>query len=1444
MKIRYIHIIIGLVICLPNILLAQLDADFNTSYVDGCAPFLVTFINNTPHNSGNEYYWDFGNGNSSTIQSPTTSYSNSGNYNVSLTVTNGSIVQTVLKPNYIKVHQPPIVGFSPDININQCAPFDVKFQSVISDSKSYTYIWDFGDGIQSADMNPKHTYSEAGVFSVSMVVIDEYGCFSQEVHENLVHSNKPLPKFTVNEVESCNGELTVSFNNNSQGVGELMFEWNFGDEAVGNDENPVHYYGNEGIYNVDLTVTDEIGCSQSIDAANLISITNTIADFSFDNDTVCLNQEIQFTNTSVNSRRFYWDFGDGTTSNDSNPAHSYLDYGDYLIKLIIENRDCKDSIIKRIHVEEVVADFYTNKSYSCEVPVTINYINISKNAMTYQWVFGDETTSKLRNPEVIYDSTEELEKNGRVIYSDKLIVVSKYGCSSTITKSDNIIINIPSIQISDGPSSGCIPLESEFTLKDNYSNDIDNIEKINWKFKDNVVSRGASWKNTFKEEQIGQLVLEVETELGCISSVKKIISTGSKLDADFMVKDKNTFCASDAVIFTNTSVNKELITNLDWKFGDGTKSFFGVPMHSYKDTGYFDVTIVLDYNGCISEKTKEKIVYIKGPVVNFERINACNGSKDIEFLSDINDATSYTWDFGDESSILLNNPSPIHNYASTGTYKVQLSSNNSETGCSYTRIKDIKLTELEAILDTSRSAPCLNNAISFNAKNSLFYHNFIHDDLVKPFLIDYGDGSEVDFSDTITSHKYSAPGEYDVTLTIKDINGCEDIEVMPITIYKPQPKFDSDYKQGCLPVQFEFTDLSEPKDDIAKWLWNFGDGETSSIANPIHEYLGFGEYDVSLTVTDRHLCTSEMIKLNDISVIEPDAEFRAKDTTVCINTDVELYDVSLSNIDFYEWDLGDGTKSNLVKPIHKYSSAGDYPVSLKIIDDHGCVIENILSDFISVQEAPIPNFTSSVQQSDCYPFQVEFSDITLSNGIHGWNWIFGDNLNTSIVQDPKHMYTKPGKYDVTLIGSSSYGCSDTITKKEFITIGGPYANIVVKDTSCIYDNILFSLEDKQNVSKVFWDFGDGTYSREEEVTHKFNRKGLIYPSLILETNSSLNCNKVLKDTIYIDNLTARINLVDNTGIGCEPYDVSYINNSIESNEVEWKFPDQSISEIQSPVNTIHKAGNYITQLVSTSNSGCTDTTHVSLIVNPLPTITMIQDTFMCLNSNIMLWSEGGVKYNWNNTLELDDATIQNPIASPNKTTLYKLEVTDKNDCTDYDSVKVVVQQYPKVNLQDSTIIIGETIKIDISDNEIKTYKWNVNNSISCLNCSKPEFSPLQSQRYVVNLTDTADCFIMEQAFNVEVLKKYSVDVPKAFTPNNDGVNDTVYARGWGIQELIHFNIYNKWGELVYQSSDIDKGWDGKYKGSSQGTGTFSYNVSVKSLDGKIRKLTGTFQLIK
>ncbi|MCU4162779.1 PKD domain-containing protein [Carboxylicivirga caseinilyticus] len=1424
---------------------AQNIIDFSSDIQKGCSPIIISFNNLSTYPEGTTYFWDFGNGNTSTEINPQTTYSIFGTYTISLSATYNDITETIVKNNYLLVYAQPEVDIEVIGNNRGCVPLKVNMQpNNINGANINQYTWSFGDGNISADEITEHTYAIQGDFSITLLVEDDNGCTGSVTKENFIQSFKPVAKFGADKTYSCNGEIEVNFNNLSESILNFSSIWSFGDNEQSDLNSPFHKYNNKGLYDVALKITDELGCSDSIDVSELIRIEKVKASFSTNKDTICINEPLAFINTSSDANQYKWTFSDGTQLNNKDVTKAFNNYGNVTVTLTAENNNCKSDTSTIINIEYVEADFIPIDTFLCEANQNLRYFDRSVNAVEWNWKFGNGVTSNSPNPQIYIESSKILEENYFITYSDTLEVKSKHNCKSKKIANNNIKIRIPEIILDNSNLTGCVPFETNLHANVHYDTPNDHIKSVQWLVNNIVVSDNENY--THYQSDIGnqKIIYQVETNLGCLHTSELTVSAGEQLTPYFTIQPEGPVCASEVVMLSGKVEEPDKKYNVSWDLGDGSVILpADIIPHQFEDTGYMDITFEVINFGCKSSITKTNAIYINGPYIDLSLVNDCNLPLDYKFLGEIKGADHFTWDFGDGSGVLENTNSPSHSYSVSGDYIVEINASNNTNGCTFLTRRSIKARDLRADFNITTDKRCPKNPIVFDGRITKDNFPFKQNNITTNYLY-LIDNKEL-ITDTTLTYSFNNKGAHTVSLIVHDINQCIDTLTKTVQIFKPEVNFESNYKLGCMPVTFSFNDQSVSDTLLTSWQWNFGDGQTSEEPSPDHEYDSFGNYNVSLTVQDAEGCISTLKKNEDIQAIFPDASFIADDTTGCVSQDITLSENTTSIISSYKWFLNEEILSEIAQPTLNFNDSGYYTIRLDIIDEHGCEASKTKENYIHIQEPPQTYFESSSTYSDCYPFLVKFQDKSVTDYPGSWYWLFNQESNKSIVQNPSFIYSKPGKYDVTLISSTTYGCSDTLVRKNYIEVKGPYAKPVVNDTICINSPVTLSAIDTSDIYKIAWDLGDGNIINNLNAIHTYKTAGELYPSLIIQSDSIGTCNVIIRDTIRAIDFKADFLTDLLPESGCIPLEINLNNQSINAGNIIWLINDTLQTENSTYSFTIDESGLNTIQLIAQNTKyGCIDTSDIKTIVAyPPPTITTSNDTLICVGDQIIINAYGGIKYLWEPSSSLDDETINNPLAQPDSSTLYKVLVTDIHQCSAIDSLFITVQQIPTLSIPDTTIIIGETVFIQISHDGLLSAEWELMDGINCTNCFNNEFKPLETTEYKVWITDTSSCFTVDYSYLINVEKKYSIDLPSAFTPNGDGINDLLFVRGWGLEKLIEFKIFNRFGELVYQSVNIDQGWDGTYKGKILPNETYQYIVKAVTYNNEIISKSGNIKII-
>jgi gliding motility-associated-like protein len=1242
---------------------AQVTANFSGTPLSGCTPLVVQFtdLSTGPVTS---WFWNFGNGNTSTLQNPAAVYVTPGTYTVTLTVSDGVGNNTLTQTNLITVFQDPTANFTNATPRSGCAPLTVCFSdlSTPGDGAINQWLWDFGDGNTATGQNPCHTYSAPGTYTVSLVATDVNGCNSSLVQTNYVSvSNPPIAAFIGSPLSACVPPLTVNFTNNSSGgAAPLSAQWDFGDGASSTLTNPSHTYTATGSYTVTLITTDVNGCADTATLVNYVNIDNPVANFTPSTTSICEGQSVTFTNTSAPPGGTYtWNFGDGGTSTATNPSHTYATAGTYTVTLIASNGTCADTLVQTalITVDPApVANLVGTPTNGCAVPHTVNFTDLSTgNPTTWLWNFGDGNTSNQQNPSHTYTAPGT--------YTVTLTVTSANGCTDVVTFTNYIQVVPPVANFVATPLLGCVPLNVAFT---DLSTSVEPIVSWQWDFGDGNTGTGQNPGHTYTATGVYTVTLIIVNAAGCTDTLVRpaYITVGDVPIACFS-NTPDSACVNDPIQFTDCSTNA---TGWFWDFGDGGTSTQQNPGYAYQDTGCFTVTLVVSNFGCTDDTVITNAVCIAPPAARFT-LNPAIGCA-VPHLVTFTDQSilphTWLWNFGDGNTSTIQNPT--HTYGTPGNYTVTLTVTDTVSGCSDDEVAPVSISIATAAFTSSVGLGCGPLVVNFTDLSTSIAG-------ITTWAWNFGDGGTSNQQNP--SHTYQNPGTYTVTLTVTDGNGCTDVEVQAsvITVIGPTVDFVADTLVGCDSLFVSFTDLSVPTAPITAWSWNFGDGSpVSTLQNPTHTYFATGNYTVSLTVTDADGCVRTRTRNQYIRVSAPLAAFTLDDTLTCAGVNINFANGSTGAGNNYVWDFGDGNTSTATNPNHSYATNGTYTVTLSLTDVNGCRDTAVQVGVLDIQDV-LADFGANPTNASCPPLLVAFSDSSVYN-IVSWQWNFGDNTGSTL-QNPSHVYTIPGSYDVTLSVINDDGCRDTLFVPGLINILGPFGNFGFNpDTGCTPQLVNFGAT-ATNTVLYTWDFGDGTVgiSTTDSIDHVYTQTGTFFPILILDDGNGCTYSIISPDSIVIDTIPFP-DFAVNANILCGLDTVRFTDLTISTRPITdwfWDFGDGSTSTLQNPSHFYAAPGQYTVTLGVVNTLGCTDTiqlpANISIYLPPTAAFTP-SDTLFCAPGTVTFTDNSSgpqsiVAWNWDfgdggtSTQQNPSHTFLNP-----GTYLVTLIAIDSGGCRD------------------------------------------------------------------------------------------------------------------------------------------------------------------------------------
>ncbi len=908
-------------------------AQFTGTPVAGTFPLTVNFTS-TSTGSITSYAWTFGDGGTSTVANPSHVYAAAGTYTVALTVTGPGGSNTQARTNYISVTPPAPVAQFTGTPVAGTFPLTVNFTSTSSGSIT-SYAWTFGDGGTSTVANPSHVYAAAGTFTVALTVTGPGGSNTQ-TRTNYISVTPPAPvaQFTGTPVAGT-FPLTVNFTSTSSGS-ITSYAWTFGDGGTSTLASPSHIYAAAGTYTVALTVTGP-GGSNTQTRTNYItaSAAAPVAQFTGTPTSGTFPLTVVFSNTSTGSITSYaWTFGDGGTSTLASPSHIYAAAGTYTVALTVtgpggSNTQTRTNYITASAAAPVAQ--FTGTPTSGTFPLTVVFSNTSTGSITsYAWTFGDGGTSTLASPSHIYAAAGT--------YTVALTVTGPGG-SNTQTRTNYITASAaaPVAQFTGTPTSGTFPL---------------------------------------------------------------------------------------TVVFSNTSTGS--ITSYAWTFGDGGTSTLASPSHIYAAAGTY--TVALTVTGPGGSNTQTRTNYITAstaaPVAQFTG-TPTSGTVPLTVVfsnTSTGSITSYAWTFGDGGTSTL--ASPSHIYAAAGTYTVALTvtgpgGSNTQTRTNYITASAAAPVAQFTGTPTSGTFP-LTVVFSNTSTGS-----------ITSYAWTFGDGGTSTLASP--SHIYAAAGTYTVALTVTGPGGSNTqtrTNYISVTPPAPVAQFTGTPVAGKFPLTVNFTSTSTGS--ITSYAWTFGDGGTSTVANPSHVYAAAGTYTVALTVTGPGGSNTHT-RTNYISVTPPApvAQFTGTPVAGKFPLTVNFTSTSTGSITSYAWTFGDGGTSTVANPSHVYAAAGTYTVALTVTGPGGSNTQT-RTNYISVTPpAPVAQFTGTPLSGNT-PLTVNFTS-TSTGSITSYAWTFGD-ATTSPVANPSHVFSTAGLYTISLTVLGPGG-SNTQTRTSYINAG-------------------------------------------------------------------------------------------------------------------------------------------------------------------------------------------------------------------------------------------------------------------------------------------------------------------------------------------------------------------------------------------------------------------------
>jgi len=605
---------------------------------------------------GSTFTWNFGDGGTASIENPSHTYSTIGFYDIDLVATTvfGCIDSVSVT---IEVREPPVAFFTlaPD---SGCAPFIVNFIDN-SSGVAISYNWDFGNGQSNATNNPPSITYNQGIIAdttyyIQLDVTNFCGTVSQI--DSVIVTPSPTAIFGPQFDIGCS-PWVLEFANNSLGIPDSYF-WDFGDGTTSTTgdslfTNTFTTGTNPTDYTIMLAVANECGVDTSYHTITVLP--NTVnAFFNTDVTTGCVPLTVNFTQFSTGAPFYSWNFGDGNTSTNQSPTHTFTTPGTYTVALFINDGCSYDTSYATITVNpSPLVDFTSSPSTVC-INQPFSFTNLSQGLASSTWDFGDGGSSLLTNPSYSYSvsGTYQVTLTGIGLTN---------GCIATITHPVTVSVN-PTAGFTATTIAGCMPLPVSFT------NTSTNYSFQSWNFGDGNTSGANNPNHTFSNAGSYTVKLVLENNNGCRDSISQVIMVYPLPNATFTISNTD---ACYAPVNITTFNNSTGAINYEWNFGNGFTSTLTNITTNYANTGTYTIQLIAtSIHGCKDTATMPFTVY-PTPEAAFilPDDTACVGQV-LTYISQSNFADSIVWIFGDGTTGL--GDVVTHAYTAVGSYTVTI----------------------------------------------------------------------------------------------------------------------------------------------------------------------------------------------------------------------------------------------------------------------------------------------------------------------------------------------------------------------------------------------------------------------------------------------------------------------------------------------------------------------------------------------------------------------------------------------------------------------------------------------------------------------------------------------------------------------------------------------------------------------------------------------------
>jgi gliding motility-associated-like protein len=629
------------------------------------------------------------------------------------------------------------------------------------------------------------------------------------------------------------------------------------------------------------------------------------------------------------------------------------------------------------------------------------------------------------------------------------------------------------------------------------------------------------------------------------------------------------------------------------------------------------------------------------------------------------------------------------------------------------------------------------------------------------------------------------------------------------------------------------------------YLWSNGQTTQSITVSSSGSYF--------VTVTNSNGCAATSVSTNVTVNPKPTVIFSVNNANQCVNSNSYSFTNNssvTSGVLNYQWIFGDGNTSTVENPTHSYISPGSYTVKLIVTSALGC--KDSTTRTINVFEKPSPGFSINAAVQCVNDNSFLFTNTTtIGNGTLTYVWNFGDGNSTN-TQNSIYSYSSPGTYLVKLVAISNNGCADSITQS--VTVNPkPAVNFSINTgNQCLINNqyIFANLSSiSAGILTHSWDFGDGNNSVQPSATHSYTAAGTYAVKLV--SVSELGCRDSIIRSVTVYPMPTGTLVTPSTNLLCEGGNVQLT--ATGGTSYQWFLNGGAITGATNATHSATQPGTYTVNLISLNSCTAQATGTVTLQLVQKPTANFSYDKYCAgfptqFNDQSNVVNSNMVTYSWTFGAGQSTSTLQNPsYVFPTASTYSVSLVVTPVACASLATTitKTVSIVAPPINQRYISLnaVQGRNLQLEARTFGGATYNWSPASGLNNPSISTPVFNYNAEVDFVISITTGAGCVIKDSQL-VRIFKEKEIYMPKGFSPNSDGNNDKIFPRLVGVRSLSYFKVYNRWGQLIFQTSKDGEGWDGTFRGSKQPMESYVWIAEGIDIDNNPIKRTGTFLLLR